>query len=246
MDIRSTITCGAALAGILVSVTSPAQARFLQVDPIGYKGDQNLYAYVGNDPTDKFDPKGLWECAQKGGCQATKDALKILRHLTPEQRAKLSQSIQDKLAKALSFFGKDDTDNHVTVYEHSDRFAGGTRTDNGYTKVNLGTAGGVMAIANEAAHEGWHGYDQTQRWGGQTLTDLPNEFGSEMRAYTLQSAVSRATGTRSIVWDPDWDQHKIWQEIYKQAEGSTATIIPDQYNSTAGRAYMDAHTDAQW
>jgi RHS repeat-associated protein len=42
--------------------------RFLQTDPVGYTADLNLYAYVGNDPTNRTDPRGL--CAPdvcKGG-----------------------------------------------------------------------------------------------------------------------------------------------------------------------------------
>jgi RHS repeat-associated protein len=37
---------------------APAIGRFLQVDPVGYKDNLNLYTYVGNDPLDKTDPTG--------------------------------------------------------------------------------------------------------------------------------------------------------------------------------------------
>jgi RHS repeat-associated protein len=40
-------------------VYDPITGRFLQTDPIGYKDDLDLYAYVEEDPLDKTDPTGL-------------------------------------------------------------------------------------------------------------------------------------------------------------------------------------------
>ena len=48
----------------------PGLGRFLQTDPVGYKDDLDLYAYVGNDPLDRADPTGLCAedlCAVEGG-----------------------------------------------------------------------------------------------------------------------------------------------------------------------------------
>jgi RHS repeat-associated protein len=68
-------------------VYDPGIGRFLQTDPVGYKDDFHLYAYVGGDPLNRADPSGTeGACVSYNNCAnvvVTPQALSTVADFTP-------------------------------------------------------------------------------------------------------------------------------------------------------------------
>jgi len=202
--------------------------RFMSPDPLpwihwqqGNKNDQgkfaayianpqnfNFYAYVLNNPLNKTDPTGMYQCnGTADQCGAVRAGLDAIRNA--DANLKAGTSGKALLDKALQFYGAENTDNGVNINfnNHDANALGSTSTDHGVTTISFGanalTPLGPTGKAETVAHEGTHGVDQ--KTSGRMPSTFWQFYGTEYHAYQAESAVDKGLGAAN-----ETDEHSVW------------------------------------